>query len=141
MPVMGGVEATQKIRDAECQSGGHIPIIAMTAHAMAGDAEKYLSAEWTATFPSQCGLVCFVRKLIAGSTTPRRYPGAAQQEEKYMPNANIDLVELLARVENDRELMRELLLIFKEEFPRHVHALRLAVDSSDGERLRPRPTL
>ncbi len=52
-----------------------------------------------------------------------------------MPNANIDLVELLARVENDRELMRELLLIFKEEFPRHVHALRLAVDSSDGEKV------
>src|SRR5258706_9870818 len=44
MPVMGGVEATQKIRDAERRSGGHIPIIAMTAHAMAGDAEKYLSA-------------------------------------------------------------------------------------------------
>src|SRR5260370_394812 len=43
MPVMGGVEATQKIRDSEPQSGGHIPIIAMTAHAMTGDAEKYMS--------------------------------------------------------------------------------------------------
>ena len=44
MPVMGGVEATQKIRDAELKTGLHIPIIAMTAHAMMGDAEKYLSA-------------------------------------------------------------------------------------------------
>jgi len=44
MPVMGGVEATQKIRDAELKTGVHIPIIAMTAHAMMGDAEKYLSA-------------------------------------------------------------------------------------------------
>ena len=45
----------------------------------------------------------------------------------------IDFAELLARVENDRELMRDLLLIFKEEFPRHLQALRLAVDSSDAE--------
>ena len=44
MPVMGGVEATQKIRDAELKTGVHIPIIAMTAHAMMGDREKYLSA-------------------------------------------------------------------------------------------------
>jgi two-component system sensor histidine kinase/response regulator len=52
-----------------------------------------------------------------------------------MPDAMIDLAELLARVENDRELMRELLLIFKEEFPRRLHSLRDAVDSKDGERV------
>jgi HPt (histidine-containing phosphotransfer) domain-containing protein len=50
-----------------------------------------------------------------------------------MSNANIDLTELLARVENDRELMRDLLTIFKEEFPRHLRALREAVDSMNGE--------
>jgi HPt (histidine-containing phosphotransfer) domain-containing protein len=41
----------------------------------------------------------------------------------------------LARVENDRELMRDLLLIFKEEFPPHLQALRQAVDSLDGARV------
>ncbi len=136
MPVMGGVEATQKIRDAERQSGGHIPIIAMTAHAMAGDAEKYLSAGMDG-YVSKPVRTSLLRAEIDRLAHPRPAdtPGPAQQEEKYMPNANIDLVELLARVENDRELMRELLLIFKEEFPRHVHALRLAVDSSDGEKV------
>src|SRR5260370_34293986 len=37
--------------------------------------------------------------------------------------------------ENDRDLMTQVLLIFKDAFPRHLQALRLAVDSSDGERV------
>ncbi|KAK9713045.1 histidine kinase osmosensor [Basidiobolus ranarum] len=44
MPIMGGFEATSRIRDMERVSGGHIPIIALTAHAMVGDREKCLSA-------------------------------------------------------------------------------------------------
>ncbi len=40
MPEMNGWEATQAIREKERSSGGHIPIVAMTAHAMKGDDEK-----------------------------------------------------------------------------------------------------
>lgn len=47
----------------------------------------------------------------------------------------IDFAELLARVENDRELVRDLLLLFKEEFPRHHQALREAVASLDAKRV------
>jgi two-component system, sensor histidine kinase and response regulator len=42
MPEMDGVQATAEIRKDELNSRKHIPIIAMTAHAMAGDKEKYL---------------------------------------------------------------------------------------------------
>jgi PAS domain S-box-containing protein len=136
MPVMGGVEATQKIREAERKSGGHIPIIAMTAHAMAGDEEKYMSAgmDGYVSKPVRAG---FLRSEIVRLARPHltETPGPSHQEEKYMPNASIDLTELLARVENDRELMRDLLLIFKEEFPRHLHDLREAVDSLDAEKV------
>jgi len=44
MPVMGGFEATAVIRAAEEQTGQHLRIVAMTAHAMAGDRERCLSA-------------------------------------------------------------------------------------------------
>ena len=43
MPLLSGVETTQVIRREEKQTGQHVPIIAMTANAMAGDKEKYLA--------------------------------------------------------------------------------------------------
>jgi CheY-like chemotaxis protein len=44
MPEMNGIEATAEIRRSEALSGKHIPIVAMTAHAMKGDKEKFLEA-------------------------------------------------------------------------------------------------
>jgi PAS domain S-box-containing protein len=44
MPEMDGFEATAAIRAAERETGKHIPILAMTAHAMKGDRERCLEA-------------------------------------------------------------------------------------------------
>jgi len=44
MPIMDGFEATGAIRDRERISGVHVPIVAMTAHAMKGDEEQCLRA-------------------------------------------------------------------------------------------------
>ncbi|MBN2247031.1 MAG: response regulator [Candidatus Aminicenantes bacterium] len=44
MPFLDGFEVTAKIREKEREKGGHIPIVAMTAHAMKGDREKCLAA-------------------------------------------------------------------------------------------------
>ncbi|NLE64605.1 MAG: PAS domain S-box protein [Elusimicrobia bacterium] len=54
MPEMSGVEATALIRNEEKQTGLHVPIIAMTANAMAGDREKYIG----------CGMDDYVSKPI-----------------------------------------------------------------------------
>jgi CheY-like chemotaxis protein len=42
MPEMSGVDATRELRRREAASQSHLPVIAMTAHAMKGDAEKFL---------------------------------------------------------------------------------------------------
>ena len=44
MPEMGGLEATALIRQRERNTGNHVPIVAMTAHAMSGDRERCLEA-------------------------------------------------------------------------------------------------
>ncbi len=54
MPVMDGVEATEALRRSERGSGRHIPIVALTANAMKGDKERYLS----------CGMDGYLAKPI-----------------------------------------------------------------------------
>jgi CheY-like chemotaxis protein len=44
MPLMDGFAATAAIRETERENGRHTPIVALTAHAMKGDAEKCLAA-------------------------------------------------------------------------------------------------
>ena len=44
MPEIDGFEATAAIRAQEHETGRHLPIIAMTAHAMKGDQERCLAA-------------------------------------------------------------------------------------------------
>ena len=60
MPVLGGDEATLRIREGERQSGGHLPIIALTAHAMREERERLLAAGFDAHVakPVDLALLC-----------------------------------------------------------------------------------
>jgi two-component system, sensor histidine kinase and response regulator len=61
-----------------------------------------------------------------------RKKGGTMHKTRGLSHASsINLPELLSRVDNDRELLLDLLNIFKEEFPRHLQALRDAVALPD----------
>src|SRR6266478_1204172 len=56
-----------------------------------------------------------------------------RRKRKELAPPILDHQELLTRVENDRELLRDLLTIFKEDFPRQLLTLREAVEAKDGD--------
>jgi len=51
-------------------------------------------------------------------------------------SARVDLAELLSRLDNDHELLRDLVAIFKEDFPKLVEALQESVAHADMTRAR-----
>jgi CheY-like chemotaxis protein len=70
MPEMDGLEATERIRASERQTGTHIPIIALTAHAFQSDREQCLDAgmDGYLTKPIRAEELF---DAIAAATTPR----------------------------------------------------------------------
>jgi len=138
MPVMGGLEATQKIRERELNSGGRTPIVAMTAHAMKGDQEKCFEAgmDGYVSKPIRTELLKYEITRLTLKGQGAQPMNAAQNESNSDGNAAVNLPELLSRVENDWDLLRELAGIFHEEFPRYTDALRLAIQDGNLEQAR-----
>jgi HPt (histidine-containing phosphotransfer) domain-containing protein len=74
----------------------------------------------------------YLQKRLPLETAVRREEQLMKESEESL-NLTFNQGELLARVDNDREILRDLLVIFKEEFPGHLQALREAVDSGDAK--------
>ncbi|MGE0705311.1 MAG: response regulator, partial [Vicinamibacterales bacterium] len=136
MPEMGGLEATQAIRTREAARGGHLRIIAMTAHAMRGDRERCLAA----------GMDGYVSKpidpaaLFSAIEKPAETPAALQasRTEAAEPHSVpiMDRGEALTRVGGDEALLSDAVRAFILDCPAQLHAIKLAVDSRDGEAIR-----
>jgi signal transduction histidine kinase/DNA-binding response OmpR family regulator len=125
MPQMGGFEATAAIREKERIAGGHIPIVAMTAHAMKGDRERCLAGgmDEYLTKPLDSRRLCgLVESLAAGTAAP--------PDETLVPR------QVLARVGGDHELLVEISRLFVDDAPHHLERIRAAIDARDGESLR-----
>jgi signal transduction histidine kinase/CheY-like chemotaxis protein len=79
MPEMGGFEATAVIRERERQTGGHVPIVAMTAHAMAGDRERCLAAGMDGYLSKPIDQQRLFAVVERGSTGDAEAPAPADQ--------------------------------------------------------------
>ena len=129
MPEMDGMEATAEIRSREKHSGNHIPILAMTAHAMRGDRERYLAS----------GMDGYVSKPIhpaelfaeISRCLEAREGSTTMVEHSSDSTELIDRVSLLERVEGDHELLTEMIHLFQQDAPILLAAMRESLERGD----------
>ncbi len=153
MPEMDGFEATHHIRTIEKITGGHTPIVAMTAHAMAGDRERCLAAGMDdyISKPLQKEEMLAVLARVAGScmwTGPQRpepeHPSrsavaAAPAEARGTRPAPIfpmhSREDFLEQLDGDEELLQRLIVLFQENTPRLVEQMAAAIEAGEGRAL------
>ena len=125
MPQMGGVEATRRIRQNPVLA--NLPIIAMTAHAMSGDRDKYLAIGLVDHVPKPIDkkhlyevLLKWIRPRAGLGMTAIHYPEMSS-EESHSPLLDIDLpgidvANVLDRLNGNQKLLRLLLTEFHRDF-------------------------
>jgi len=123
MPEMDGLNATRRIREMQRQSGQHTPIVAMTAHAMAGDRERCLAA----------GMDGYVSKPIKkeelieanDNFTGNGYDaGRDNAAATPVSKAVFDREGMLEQLEGDEELFQKLIALFTENTPKILDEIR-----------------
>jgi two-component system, sensor histidine kinase and response regulator len=126
MPEMDGLAATLAIRKAEKSSGSHLPIFAMTAHAMKGDRESCL----------QAGMDGYLAKPVRFSDLEQTLAtlSNAKTSDKQISSVSFswNRTEALERLGGDEDLLRELCQIFLEESPKTLRNLRQALAEGDA---------
>jgi CheY-like chemotaxis protein len=145
MPVMNGYEATREIREDERFKD--LPIIAMTAHAMAGDEDKSLEAGMNGHVakpidPDQ--LFATLQKWI--QPTEKRVQGQKPETSVEGPEAvkamlakdelpqslpGFDLVDGLKRLQGNKRLYKKLLLDFGAKYTQVASEIRETLDARD----------
>jgi two-component system, sensor histidine kinase and response regulator len=158
MPLMSGIEATEAIRARERTTGGHVPIVAMTAHAMSGDQERCLEAgmdayvskplrpdELLATVDgvlksSQADANAEARSDVSGDDRSAHEDGSPTGETNLESasegaSASLNQAALLAGFGGNKKVLREVIDMFLVDGPEHLTALRRALDAVDAQAL------
>jgi signal transduction histidine kinase/DNA-binding response OmpR family regulator/HPt (histidine-containing phosphotransfer) domain-containing protein len=153
MPIMDGFEATAKIREREQITKMHIPIVAMTAHAMKGDRERCLEngMDNYVSKPIKAEVLFSVLDEIQKQKKEKackRNPGLHETESvacrDYKPakkgekdvamvvEPGLNVQKIIKRFDGDEELLQEIALLFIEEMPKLLQRLELAIQQKDA---------
>jgi two-component system sensor histidine kinase/response regulator len=137
MPELGGFEATARIREREEDTGQHTPILALTAHAMKGDRERCLRAGMDGYVAKPIlarELYQAIAELVA--EVPPPVPPNQQCAAGDGAGPVLDREEALIRVGGDRQLLQELVEVFREECPVMMGEIRNAIQTGDAGKLK-----
>ncbi|TMH49188.1 MAG: response regulator, partial [Betaproteobacteria bacterium] len=129
MPRMDGIETTAAIRNREKVTGGYIPIVALTAHAMVGDRERCLKA----------GMDGYLIKPIQPTMlleAIERLHLACSERSKLAQAKKIvlDRATLLDRVDGDMQLLGEITKLFLQECEPLMASAREAMKTGNAGR-------
>ena len=135
MPELDGLDATREIRNREVVTGTHLPIVAMTAHAMKGDRERCLEAGMDDYLmkPIRAEQLFQALERIGAGTAPMR----AHSRLTLDAPVDGDCVdwELAHRaVNHDEELLHHVVEAFLEECPQLVTTMRESHVAHDWKR-------
>ncbi len=138
MPKMDGLTATARIRERELSTGAHLPIIAMTAHAMKGDRERFLAAGMDGYIakPLQPALLFQTLESLASreeKSTTLRTNGAGTPRSS--SRSVFDAVGALERSGGDETILAELIELFLGDGLKLVAEMRTAVEQNDADSL------
>jgi len=127
MPGMDGFEATAAIRQGERSTGGHVPIIAMTAHALPEDRERCLAG----------GMDAYVSKPVRADDLVRAVEDAGglalgTDAEPDPAGLVMDRERALERLGGDEHLLADLGELFRNESASMLSAIHDAVVGQDG---------
>jgi CheY-like chemotaxis protein/HPt (histidine-containing phosphotransfer) domain-containing protein len=134
MPEMDGFEATDAIRTRERITGRHIPIIAMTAHAMKGDRERCLEAgmdDYVAKPVHAAELLRVIQKFALATAAP--VAAAPPTDNHEVPV--FDRHSALDRVSDEEELLNEVIQLFLDDAPNRMSEIRASLEEGDPKRL------
>ncbi len=130
LPTMDGFEATQKIREWEASTGSpRMPIIAITAHVMIGDAEACYQAGMDDYLPKPFDLTKLKAKLGRWLATRETVIHAPTPAEETMPV--LDEVQLSGCLMGDPALDESLLSDSLEEIQRGLDTMKSAMDTTE----------
>lgn len=129
MPIMNGLEASQRIRALETHSHSHTPIIALTAHAIEGSEERCL----------QNGMDGYLSKPIdtnamwqtLNAIELQSEPAPMQSPQVQVDARAADLQKMRDMIDNDQELFIELGRLFTSDAAKHLAAIRAGIDSKN----------